>query len=1773
MAKKLKKVLAVTLSMLMIMSTMNVSVFAMNLGAEPQSGGNWNWNEQTKTLTLDGASVEEGFTKLPDGSTVIVKGNVSIAAGSDNGLSSAGKLTVKGEGDDASLKIVGSNGINAGSVSVSDLNVDFEGTSCGVQVYNDADDAEASLNNVDGRISGGYAGIYVSGEKADSSASVNIEGCELDVTSTATSWNNRARKSGITVYVSTAEKVESSINIKDSVVNAVGYDAGLSINNYLGDADATNSASSKINIINSTVVANGTSGTWSGIFASVLGQHPDADAVITIKDSSVYAVSPNTGILTSSQAGESKIILDNSVLGASGKTALSMIEETSQKQAAELKNGSTYIQMTPEAVMKGQIDNFDGKVIEATAGDGISFDAENHYYVIPQGSAVTESYTDGTENEYTFNNQAGGVGGFEYAKEEIWGFDEKFKWDDGDIIIYTPEELIEFAEYTQDGTLGNCEGRTVKLGADIDMTGYDWYYRNAGGTVVTDHRIPEFSGIFDGQGYSIKNMSYRDEYKEATDPVPLAFILTANGTHKDFTIDGIAVDTVAPARFGGMADALAYSGDGYTEDVIVKNIVVNADAQLAFGGFAFKILDIAYVKDCQVDGFTVNAAGVLNGPNSGRCGGFFATGGESTPFTDCSVSDFVVNAESTGTYLGGFVGGASMTASYTNCDVNGFKLNAAAKLQAVGGFAAYTAGSAWGEGLSFENCDVTGLDIETTNVISVGVGGFIGNLYGQGKSLENGAHHFINCTTEGTISGDTYAGGFAGWLYGRSNGCAAAFEGCHAAVNIIENDYFGGGFIGNFTPASGCQMITSFSDCTASGDVFAAEPEGLFIDSDNENTDGIIGGTYSYDPEDEPNANVAPGYRALDNGDGTWTVFPDNGKEVVKVAFHRWNDDLNGYENWRTVEVFKDVDFFEADYDNELNFSHKEYRFTKGIRELDEEAGKATKRPFTYWTDAPDGTELVLDNEIEVVKDMDVYAAYADYVCEIVETGVKYTTLTAAVADANASEDADTIRMLKSIDYDSEKALTINGDVTIIGEGMTISRGAYKGTLFTVPAGSSLTLDGGIVFDGDNKWIFEKELYENDLYNRVDNPISSYAYSAEGGTVATAAMFVVNGAVTMKDATIQNCFNTKDSNAGDGAIFKVNANATLTMEASALVDHVATYGANAVAHLAKDAKWYIKDNTMISNNFGGRNGGICRNDSGQIYMSGGTIKDTAGKNVNGTVFMMYGTGSAFYMTGGTICGNSSTFGANNGRCAAVYLHENAYMQMTGGTICHNIGGTRGGIDSYKRSSVLDINRVDQDFDNEEWKESGAAAYTASNHPYIVDNVSLIDNTSHDVGHSNNFDTWWVTGGIYTQDVDEFCAEGYVCIPYDDSERTDDYIVVPGYRVNYFSVEKVENEDGTIDYNTTLEKKYFHLLPRDKFWYEMDERANYFELTNEEGGTISTWYSEKELVNIYDFANTKLESDINVYGEWKYTDEAAVVLTVDMSGTMYRYKMGGKRYVDVAKAKALDFVEQYAAKVNKEGDVRMLAIASFDTDAKVVLNWVDVNTAEGLAAAKKAINGMKVADNGKTSSNQVCTNFDGGIILTRNLLKQSVVDEIDNKFAIVLSDGAPTVTVNKDTDTVGTIKSSFWGNQLDMNGKKYQNKHCGGGWTHPGEVDRTLKYLATGANNLADQTTSYGDNKEGIFFVGVGGDMSVKLFNDAVYGTSNGTRTSDVKKKPAAFNHVEALEGISQSNIMKMTTGGWLDNLAEKVGGTYVPATNASALQNEFDSILDAIVNS
>lgn len=340
--------------------------------------------------------------------------------------------------------------------------------------------------------------------------------------------------------------------------------------------------------------------------------------------------------------------------------------------------------------------------------------------------------------------------------------------------------------------------------------------------------------------------------------------------------------------------------------------------------------------------------------------------------------------------------------------------------------------------------------------------------------------------------------------------------------------------------------------------------------------------------------------------------------------------------------------------------------------------------------------------------------------------GKYFDTITKAVNAANGIENGAVVELLSDIEL-GEK-LTITGNVTISGEKTITRADAYTGTLFAVNAEATLTLDGGLVIDGGNEWTLDEELYNKALNREVTGVTwEQLITSDEEAPNATAAMFVINGSVVANDVTIQNNYSTKDSNGGDGGIFKVEANATLTMT-GATVDHIVTYGANSVAHISTNAVWTINEGTLITDTFAGKNGGVCRNDSGHIVMNGGTVEKNRAINTNGTFVMLYkGT---MKMNGGKICSNTGVSGTANGRCAPIYGHSTSTFVMTAGEICHNTGISYGGVD-VPSSIKVEI--------------SGG---------YIGDNISVIGNTNADI-NGNSYTV--ITGGTFTQDVTKWLA--------------------------------------------------------------------------------------------------------------------------------------------------------------------------------------------------------------------------------------------------------------------------------------------------------------------------------------------------------------------------------------------------------------------------------
>ena len=112
------------------------------------------------------------------------------------------------------------------------------------------------------------------------------------------------------------------------------------------------------------------------------------------------------------------------------------------------------------------------------------------------------------------------------------------------------------------------------------------------------------------------------------------------------------------------------------------------------------------------------------------------------------------------------------------------------------------------------------------------------------------------------------------------------------------------------------------------------------------------------------------------------------------------------------------------------------------------------------------------------------------YVAKIGDTF--YETLKSAVDAANASETGATIEIISDFNLDKTTMdpkngkLTIAKNITIWGNDHTLTRGvSYTGTFFVVNSGATLTLDGGLVIDGNNNYSMDMDSYWYDEIGRA----------------------------------------------------------------------------------------------------------------------------------------------------------------------------------------------------------------------------------------------------------------------------------------------------------------------------------------------------------------------------------------------------------------------------------------------------------------------------------------------------------------------------------------------------------------------------------------------------------------------------------------------------------------------------------------------------------------
>ena len=209
-----------------------------------------------------------------------------------------------------------------------------------------------------------------------------------------------------------------------------------------------------------------------------------------------------------------------------------------------------------------------------------------------------------------------------------------------DMVISTAEELQAFANEVNVNR-NAFNGKLVVLGADIDLAGIDWEPIGQTGTTT-------FNGVFDGQNYTISNLSVNSETETGGNYSSGLFgwvetHTAGHGVIKNVKINGATVkgNHNCGALVGYITEKNALVENCHVTGATISCTNANADANGdKAGALIGNATNATKVKDCTAANSTVSA---------GRDAGQVIGAAKSANVTGCSATNVTVTANGTGT--------------------------------------------------------------------------------------------------------------------------------------------------------------------------------------------------------------------------------------------------------------------------------------------------------------------------------------------------------------------------------------------------------------------------------------------------------------------------------------------------------------------------------------------------------------------------------------------------------------------------------------------------------------------------------------------------------------------------------------------------------------------------------------------------------------------------------------------------------------------------------------------------------------------------------------------------------------------------------------------------------------------------------------------------------------------------------------------------------------------------------------------------------------------
>ncbi len=353
------------------------------------------------------------------------------------------------------------------------------------------------------------------------------------------------------------------------------------------------------------------------------------------------------------------------------------------------------------------------------------------------------------------------------------------------------------------------------LSADIDLTGVVW-------TPITN-----FSGVLDGRGFTISNLSINSPASDYR----AFFGSIANGaeiydvTFADCTVTGRDYVAIVVAKTAAASASFKF------KDITIQGCTVTGASCVS------PLLAIASdmaggsIFDCAVNDCTINAE-----DDSGGIAGYLTrrfSAAVALNVVRCTVTGGALNLTYAPTMAGGCFGyidagtsGTEMTihTCTSSMPVNASITTAAGDAEGLGGFAGYLSG--WGQlNLTCVNCASTGA---VTISSAVGNPGYIGHDGGF-VGFHGGGVNYINCYTTGALTIDASTGsnleligGFSGkWdvVYGEE--VLHCWSTTDVTITTLATTFWYaiGGFIGGFLTSGGATEGGTISRSWSTGNV------------------------------------------------------------------------------------------------------------------------------------------------------------------------------------------------------------------------------------------------------------------------------------------------------------------------------------------------------------------------------------------------------------------------------------------------------------------------------------------------------------------------------------------------------------------------------------------------------------------------------------------------------------------------------------------------------------------------------------------------------------------------------------------------------------------------------------------------------------------------------------------------------------------------------------------------------------------------------------------